>query len=283
MCEGEGAAGVDERSDLGDLDADLEAEAGAPGHVDQSRGGDRAAVLRHADVEGVAGPGLDGGAGVVEGAHRLVEQDAKTGAGPQPGEFRPGPLGQGFFDEVGSGVAQRGQLPVGLVRGPAHVGVDHDFQRKEDVVTTWAEQRQDNLRAFMDKSLSHKDDDATVQLERCMAALADFNEAEPDLTRVMLTAWVRSGQPLLEEPDYAGHVFTRVITMGQTRGDIARDIDPVVAGNMLRDAYLGLLYRWTQAADGRAPLHVGLRALLRIALTGVLSWTRTSNAPLRDR
>lgn len=71
--------------------------------------------------------------------------------------------------------------------------------------------------------------------------------------------------------------------MGQTRGDIARDIDPVVAGNMLRDAYLGLLYRWTQAADGRAPLHVELRALLRIALTGVLSWTRTSNAPLRDR
>ncbi|MER5666006.1 TetR/AcrR family transcriptional regulator [Streptomyces mirabilis] len=156
------------------------------------------------------------------------------------------------------------------------------FQRKEDVVTTWAEQRQDDLRTFMDKSLSHKDDDATVQLERCMAALADFNEAEPDLTRVMLTAWVRSGQPLLEEPDYAGHVFTRVITMGQTRGDIARDIDPVVAGNMLRDAYLGLLYRWTQAADGRAPLHVELRALLRIALTGVLSWTRASNAPLRD-
>ncbi|MGW8877339.1 hypothetical protein [Streptomyces mirabilis] len=31
------------------------------------------------------------------------------------------------------------------------------------------------------------------------------------------------------------------------------------------------------------PLHVELRALLRIALTGVLSWTRTSNAPLRDR
>ncbi|MFF9485508.1 TetR/AcrR family transcriptional regulator [Streptomyces sp. NPDC014676] len=145
------------------------------------------------------------------------------------------------------------------------------FQRKEDVVTTWAEQRQDKLRAVMEKSLT--DDDTTVQLERCMAALADFNEAEPDLTRVMLTAWVKSGQPLLEEPDYAGHIFTRVVTMGQARGDVARDIDPAVAGNMLRDAYLGLLYRWTQA-DGKVPLHVELRALLRIALTGVLSYSR---------
>lgn len=148
------------------------------------------------------------------------------------------------------------------------------FQRKEDLVTTWAQQRQEKLRVFMEKSLAHEDDDATVQLERCMSALADFNEAERDLTRVMLTAWVKSGQPLLEEPEYAGHIFGQVISSGQARGDVALDIDPVVAGNMLRDAYLGLLYRWTQTADEEVPLHIELRALLRIALTGILSYSR---------
>ncbi|MBT2527836.1 TetR/AcrR family transcriptional regulator [Streptomyces sp. ISL-99] len=155
------------------------------------------------------------------------------------------------------------------------------FHRKEDLVITWAEQRRDKLQVFMEDSLTREGDDATLQLERCMAALADFNEAEHDLTRVMLTAWVKSGQPLLEEPDYAGHVFTKVISMGQTRGDIALDIDPVMAGNMLRDAYLGLLYRWTQATDERAPLHVELRALLRISLTGILSYSQRGWTPQR--
>ncbi|ORT54273.1 TetR/AcrR family transcriptional regulator [Streptomyces sp. CB03238] len=148
------------------------------------------------------------------------------------------------------------------------------FQRKEDLVTTWAEHRREKLRAFMEESLATQDDDTTVQLERCMAALAEFNEAEHDLTRVMLTAWVKSGQPLLEEPDYAGHVFTKIVSVGQSRGEVALDIDPVLAGNMLRDAYLGLLYRWSQTPGDKAPLHVELRALLRITLTGVLSYAQ---------
>lgn len=148
------------------------------------------------------------------------------------------------------------------------------FQRKEDLVTTWAQQRREKLRVFMEKSLAQEEDDVTVRLERCMSALADFNEAERDLTRVMLTAWVRSGQPLLEAPEYAGQVFGQVIASGQTRGEVALDIDPVAAGNMLRDAYLGLLYRWTQTADEKVPLHIELRALLRIALTGILSYSR---------
>ncbi|MFB7775770.1 TetR/AcrR family transcriptional regulator [Streptomyces bauhiniae] len=152
------------------------------------------------------------------------------------------------------------------------------FQRKEDLVTTWAQQRQDKLRSYMDESLAHQEDDTTVQLERCMSALADFNEAERNLTQVMLAAWVRSGQPLQEEPEYAGHVFVRAILAGQARGEVAPDVDPVLAGNMLRDAYLGLLYRWSQTTDDSIPLHVELRALLRISLTGVLSYPRRGAA-----
>ncbi|MFJ9641569.1 TetR/AcrR family transcriptional regulator [Streptomyces sp. NPDC004244] len=152
------------------------------------------------------------------------------------------------------------------------------FQKKEDLVTTWAEHRRQSLERAMESSLVLQDD-VTVQLERCMATLADFNEAEQDLTRVMLTAWVKSGQPLLEEPHYAGYVFTRVISAGQARGEVAADVDPVLAGNLLRDAYLGLLYRWTQAPESRAPLHVELRAVLRIALTGVLSYAQRGWSP----
>ncbi|RAG81295.1 TetR/AcrR family transcriptional regulator [Streptacidiphilus pinicola] len=146
------------------------------------------------------------------------------------------------------------------------------FQRKEDLVTTWAKLRQEKLEAYMESSLSHTEDGTTVQLERCMLALAEFNEAERSLTPVMLTAWVKSGQPLQEEQEYANHVFAQVISAGQARGDVACDIDPLKAGSMLRDAYLGLLYRWCQSPEVEVPLHIELRALLRIVLTGILSY-----------
>jgi AcrR family transcriptional regulator len=156
------------------------------------------------------------------------------------------------------------------------------FQRKEDLVITWAQRRRQRLQEVMDLSPA-RDDDTTVQLERCMSALAEFNEAERTVTQVMLTAWLKAGQPLHEAPEYAGEVFVKVIAAGQARGDVAPDLDPVLAGNMLRDAYLGVLYRWCQATEAAVPLHVHLRALLRVALTGVASyatrgWTGQSSA-----
>lgn len=57
------------------------------------------------------------------------------------------------------------------------------FQRKEDLVTTWAQQRQEKLRELMDRSLAHDDYDTTVQLERCMSALAEFNEGSASSPR----------------------------------------------------------------------------------------------------
>ncbi|MEU5806653.1 hypothetical protein [Streptomyces sp. NPDC047718] len=63
------------------------------------------------------------------------------------------------------------------------------------------------------------------------------------------------------------------------RSEVAADVDPVLAGNLLRDAYLGLLYRWTQAPESRAPLHAELRAALGIALTGVLSYAQRGWSP----
>ncbi|WSQ09868.1 hypothetical protein OG604_20040 [Streptomyces sp. NBC_01231] len=45
-------------------------------------------------------------------------------------------------------------------------------------------------------------------------------------------------------------------------------------GNILRDSYLGLLYRWSQDPGPRIPLHIELREVLRIVLTGVLSYSQ---------
>jgi AcrR family transcriptional regulator len=147
------------------------------------------------------------------------------------------------------------------------------FQRKEDLVTAWAEARKRRLELCMEESMKSQNDDVTVHLERCMAALAEFNESEREITGAMLQAWVKAGQPLLEEP-CAGQVFANIIEAGRRRGEVAFDIDPMRVGNILRDSYLGLLYRWSQDPDGRVPLHIELREVLRIVLTGVLSYSQ---------
>jgi AcrR family transcriptional regulator len=143
------------------------------------------------------------------------------------------------------------------------------FQRKEDLVTAWAEARKRRLELCMEESMKSGDDDVTVHLERCMAALAEFNESEREITATMLQAWVKAGRPLLEEP-YAGQVFADVVEAGRRRGEIASDIDPMRVGNILRDSYLGLLYRWSQNPGRGVPLDTELREVLRVVLTGVL-------------
>ncbi|MEU0741306.1 TetR/AcrR family transcriptional regulator [Streptomyces sp. NPDC006134] len=151
------------------------------------------------------------------------------------------------------------------------------FQRKEDLVTAWAQARRRRLEERMEQSMRSRDDGVTVHLERCVAVLADINEAERDIVPVMLTAWVKAGRPLLEEP-YTGQMFASVIEAGRERGEIAQDIDPLRVGNILRDSYLGLLYRWCQDPDALAPLQIELREILRILLTGVLAQGRRAPA-----
>ncbi|MDG9711557.1 TetR/AcrR family transcriptional regulator [Streptomyces sp. DH10] len=156
------------------------------------------------------------------------------------------------------------------------------FQRKEDLVTAWAEARKRRLELCMEESMKSRNDDVTVHLERCMAALAEFNESEREITATMLQAWVKAGRPLLEEP-YAGQVFADIIEAGRRRGEIASDIDPMRVGNILRDSYLGLLYRWSQNPGGRAPLHMDLREVLRVVLTGVLTHSEHGRGTLASQ
>lgn len=156
------------------------------------------------------------------------------------------------------------------------------FQRKEDLVTAWAEGRAKRLEARMEESLHSGQDDVTVHLTRCVTALAEFNEAELSYTPAMVEAWVKAGRPLTEEP-YTGQIFARIIEEGRRRGQVSTDIDPLRVGNLLRDAYLGTLYRWSRNPSATAPLDTELRELLRIVLDGVLAHPHAPpRSPTRD-
>ncbi|GHB43503.1 TetR family transcriptional regulator [Streptomyces xanthochromogenes] len=144
------------------------------------------------------------------------------------------------------------------------------FQHKEELVTTWSSQR---LSRFEEKLRqgTFENDDLSVTLGRCMAALVEVNEEEePGLNRVMLTSWVRAGLPITEPPRTA-EVFANVIRTGLAEGRIRSDVDPVQVGYLLRDAYLGALFRWCRGDLKAEGLAAELQGIVAFILPSIVS------------
>ncbi|WP_431776769.1 TetR/AcrR family transcriptional regulator [Streptomyces cucumeris] len=143
------------------------------------------------------------------------------------------------------------------------------FQRKEDIISAWGERR----RAALVTGIGESDTftpSSIAQLQECMAILVRINDEEPQLTAAMLTAWVKAGRPILEEP-YVAEVFGKIIDGGVHRGELRPEMSPSGVGNVLRDVYLGALYRWaSQPADETRPsLAEELQQILRLLLEGM--------------
>ena len=103
-----------------------------------------------------------------------------------------------------------------------------------------------------------------------MRALADINESERDVTQVMLSAWVKAGRPMDEEP-YAAQIFADILETAKLRGEIAPGVNTMRAGYLLRDGYLGTLYRWCRQNDESLDLHEELNVLCDVLLHGIAS------------
>lgn len=145
------------------------------------------------------------------------------------------------------------------------------FQRKEDIITAWGERRRAALVTALHE-YGALTPSSVAQLQQCMAILVRINQEDPHLTAAMLTAWVKAGRPILEEP-YVAEVFAEIVDRGMSRGELSPGMSPIGAGNVLRDVYLGALYRWAHRpsdASGSA-LADELQQILRLLLEGMAS------------
>jgi AcrR family transcriptional regulator len=145
------------------------------------------------------------------------------------------------------------------------------FQHKEELVTTWSSQRQSRFEEKLRRA-TPTNDDLRVALGRCMTALVEINEEEdaPGLNRVMLTSWVRAGLPITEPPRTA-EVFADVIRAGVAEGRIRSDVDPAQVGHLLRDAYLGALFRWCRGDLKGEGLATELQGIVDFLLPSIVS------------
>lgn len=145
------------------------------------------------------------------------------------------------------------------------------FQRKEDIIGAWSEQRRTLLReGLMAEGLDNPEGKGTRHaLLRCMSILARITLAQPAQTRALLTAWVRAGAPLHEEP-YSSRMFSRFVEAGRKSGEVPESVDPDLAGRLLRDVYLGTLFRWVRTPDDQADLETELQAACTTLIDGLM-------------
>ncbi|MBC3842328.1 hypothetical protein GXW82_25475 [Streptacidiphilus sp. 4-A2] len=85
------------------------------------------------------------------------------------------------------------------------------------------------------------------------------------VAQAMLTAWVKAGRPLEEEP-YSAGIFAEVVEQARQAGEISEHVDCAQVGLLIRDAYLGALYRWSR---GGTRLASELNTITRIILEGI--------------
>ncbi|QMU71242.1 TetR/AcrR family transcriptional regulator [Streptacidiphilus sp. P02-A3a] len=143
------------------------------------------------------------------------------------------------------------------------------FQRKEDLISAWGEERREKLGAAL-SSAPQQSPSAVGRLRQCMSTLGRINEEEQFQTSAMLTAWVRAGRPLIEEP-YVAELFAEIVSGGRDQGELSADLQPTHVGNVLRDLYLGTLYRWCERPHGdrNVSLTEELQATLDLLLHGI--------------
>ncbi|WP_067721114.1 TetR/AcrR family transcriptional regulator [Nocardia yamanashiensis] len=142
------------------------------------------------------------------------------------------------------------------------------FQRKEDLITEWATNRRRIMIKRLQLPLSIETTDTATLLQLCLGILAQVNEEQREQVDVMITAWVKVGRPLSEEP-HTAEVFASIVRAGQERGEINQDADPETLGNVIRDLYLGALYRWIRQNSPRGELIQDLRNIIQVLLNGI--------------
>jgi TetR/AcrR family transcriptional regulator, cholesterol catabolism regulator len=126
------------------------------------------------------------------------------------------------------------------------------FQRKEDLISTWGQRRRDRLADVLAEEATPERATAADRLRHCLTILARINEEERERAAPMLTAWVKAGRPLVEEP-YVAELFAAIVEDGRRDGELRPGLEPRQIGNIFRDIYLGALYRWFRELEKEPP------------------------------
>ncbi len=157
-------------------------------------------------------------------------------------------------------------LAADVSRAPAF----NYFPRKEDLIIGLAEARRDEVASILH---ANREDDVPTStvLHDMLRHLAEWYESDRAANQAFVRCTLQAGSALIPGWFGSAQLLAEAITIGQNRGDIRADLDPSVAGALVVDGYLGILYRW--AAQELPPVELvhELARMLDILLAGLLN------------
>lgn len=155
------------------------------------------------------------------------------------------------------------------------------FPTKGHFAFEWTARRRDRARSAME-SLTDPEAPIGDRLRAYFHELARINAEEFRLTRQMVIGWVRAGGPIEDEPWLADELVA-YLEQGRSRGELRASASSTIAACVLRDAYLGLVFRWIREPEGPAFHFVGaLDELIDLLLQGIVGQPTLDHRPPRQ-
>jgi len=140
------------------------------------------------------------------------------------------------------------------------------FPKKEDLLLEWAVRRRQAVSAQSGQApeeRGHPD-----QIKKVVMALADAYGRDK-AGRAFVVAWLSTGSPLRSEAWVSADVLSELVRAGQAAHVLRRDVDRQVAGRLLLNAFLGVLYQWASQSRSAAWLRREVDAELSVILDGL--------------
>jgi AcrR family transcriptional regulator len=139
------------------------------------------------------------------------------------------------------------------------------YPYKRDFLRAWGQHRRDQLLDLADQA--GPGESARGRLHRYFAALAQMNERERELTR-MLHVSLRHDEVLAHQRPVPEAVLA-AIYRGQDRGEFDPGMKPSRAAEVLTAVYFDTLSRWLTDADPPFDLQAALADKLDLVLAGL--------------
>lgn len=144
------------------------------------------------------------------------------------------------------------------------------FPRKEDLIIGLAKARRDEVASILHADLED-DVPASTVLHDMLRHLAEWYESDRTTNQAFVRSALQAGSALVPGWFGSAQLLAQAITIGQNRGDIRADVDPGVAGALVLDGYLGILYRWASPDPPPVALVADLARMLDTLLAGLVS------------
>ncbi|MFE4198662.1 TetR/AcrR family transcriptional regulator [Paenarthrobacter sp. NPDC056912] len=147
--------------------------------------------------------------------------------------------------------------------------VFNHFRTKSDFIKEWASRRR---KIGTEAMLATRTQPGTSVAERIRAyfhAMGRINAQTYELTLAMGIGWVSSGGPIDDDPWMADEIL--VLLRELRAEEVFRDgVDLSDLAHLLRDAYLGLMFRWLRGKDDSFDFPEALDRVIDLILVGAL-------------